>query len=177
MKKAPKKIKAAIGAYIASLLTGLGVMMHAEASKAQDFLSYTPEEFNQQVEICAYKPDATKESCSKWLKERAELYCGTSVSWGNCFAILIQHGPEISHLKSCVEAFRQQMFDFSRRAARDCKVNGNCGGPAAAGWMQNFQNSETMLACLENNKSLNSFAQIEQACFVQDYFKKHYGGV
>ena len=38
MKKAPKKIKAAIGASIASLLTGLGVMMHAEASKAQDFL-------------------------------------------------------------------------------------------------------------------------------------------
>lgn len=48
--------------------------MHAEGSKAQDFLSYTPEEFNQQVEICAYKPDATKESCSKWLKERVELY-------------------------------------------------------------------------------------------------------
>ena len=42
--------------------------MHAEGSKAQDFLSYTPEEFNQQVEICAYRPDATKETCSKWLK-------------------------------------------------------------------------------------------------------------
>ena len=73
-EKAPMKTKAAIRASIAGLLTGLGVMMHAEGSKAQDFLSYTPEEFNQQVEICAYKPDATKESCSKWLKERVELY-------------------------------------------------------------------------------------------------------
>ena len=47
--------------------------MHAEASKAQDFLSYTPEEFNQQVEICAYKPDATKESCSKWLNGASRI--------------------------------------------------------------------------------------------------------
>lgn len=171
------KIKTALRASMIGLLASSGLMMQGENSKAQDFLSYTPEEFNQQVEICAYKPDANKESCSKWLKESAELYCGTSTSWGGCFAILIQHGPEISHLRSRVEAFREQMFDFSRRAARDCKINGNCGGPAAAGWMQNFQNAETMLACLENNKSLNSYTQIAQACFVPDYFKKHYGGV
>ena len=148
-------------------------MIHAEGSKAKDFLSYTPEEFKKQVEFCAYKSDATKESCSKWLKERAEMYCGKSVSWGNCFAILIQHSPGISYLKSRIEAFLQQMFDFSRRAARDCKVNGNCGGPAAAGWMQNFRNDETMLTCLENNKFLNNFTQIEQTCFLPDYCKKH----
>ena len=174
MKKCPRKTKVAITASIAGLLTGLGVMMHPESSKAQDFLSYTPEEFNQQVEICAYKPDATKESCSKWLKERTETYCGSFSSWSGCFAILIQHGPEISHLKSRVEAFREQMFNSSRDAARDCKINGNCGDPAAAGWMRQFQNSETMLACLKKNQNISSYAKIEQVCFVPDYFKNAY---
>lgn len=168
------KAKTACRASMVGLLAGFGVMIQAEGLKAQDFLSYTPEEFNQQVEICAYKPDATKESCSKWLEERAETYCGSFSSWGHCFALLIQFGPEVSHLKSRVEALRQQMFDFSRRAARDCKINGNCGGPSAAGWMQAFQNSETMLACIEKNENISSYSQIEKACFVPDFFINEY---
>lgn len=102
--------KAALSRSLFGLLSGFCLMIHAEGSKGKDFLSYTPEEFKKQVEFSAYKPDATKESRSKWLKKSAILYCGTSVSWGNCFTIIIKHDQGIYHLKSRIEAFRQQFL-------------------------------------------------------------------
>ena len=166
------KFKAKLHIPCIALLSSLWAL-NLGGAKAQDFLNYTPEEFNQQAKICAFKSDATIESCREWLKARAEMYCGNNtIGWGNCFAMLIQHGPQISHLKSRVEALRQQMFDFERRDARACKINGNC---RPSMWAQSFQNAETMLGCIEKNKNLQNYSQIEEACYVPDYFKKHYG--
>ena len=79
-------------------------------------------------------------------------------------------------MKSRVEAFRQQMFDFSDVQLETAKSTGIVVALQQLAGCK-FPKLRNNAYCLENNKSLNSYAQIEQACFVPDYFKKHYGGV